>query len=155
MAVVIASSHSRKMSTSESRPRTPQPPGPPGVGVSDDAEGPSEIAGSYGASHNHTPTPIKAARLTAGFSRKDLAGSSAPTSDSDFVNKHLNLCPEALMKSIRTKINISLVAQLQSAVSEDDTYLPASELLTNISRTIWSEWYSILTSLEVAHHVHA
>ncbi len=140
MAVVTASSHSRKMGSLESRPLTPQTLDEPGIGERDAAKWSSEIAESDGMFSNHTPTPIKPPRLTTGFSRKELraAGSSStPATDSAFVNKHLNLCPESALDLINNTANLALIAELKAATSEGSTYTPASELLTNISKAIW------------------
>ncbi len=147
MAVVMASSHSRKMASLESRPHTPQALDQSSVGECDVAERPSEIAESDGMFSIHSPTPVKPPRLTTGFSRKELqdAGSSStPVIDSAFVDKHLKRCPDKLLNLIKTKANLTLIAELKAATSEDSTYMPASELLTNISKTVWSGFISIL-----------
>ena len=151
MAVVNASSHSRKMPSLE-RQRTPQPPA---GGDGDDPEQLSEIAASDGTLTLNTSTPVKGPGLTR-FAHKDLKSAPQITSlasNSAFVQTHLTPYPSSCERFLKTSKNLQLAAKLKAAQSESATYRPGRDLLNNLSTTMWSTylWFYHLLS---THRVH-
>ncbi|KAH9903407.1 hypothetical protein C8Q73DRAFT_751321 [Cubamyces lactineus] len=119
MAVVIASSHSPVMSSSE-QPRTPSPAPKQGETVVS-ADGASEIATSSVAATD--PNVVTSKR----------------NSDPGFFDTHLRACPaEALKKIQRKKLITRLVSDIGKANEEVDMYAPLTSLLSEISKTVFT-----------------
>ena len=155
MTAVTSSSHSPKMSSLE---RQSTPPAASAAGVGDDVEKAPTIAAGDGTFTSHNPTPVKPPALKA-YTRDHLQTapyvSSLKVHDSAFVNAHLTRCPPNLLESIKTKTNRNLVKSIAKAKVEGSMYSKLSQLLTNISKTLWKGTFIVLPMNGVRHETHS
>ena len=137
MAVVIASSHSPAMSSSE-QPRTPSPaPGQEEAAVN--ADGASAIVLSSGM-HLASHSPVKGKLIT--FHSKLAATDPnvvSTKSESNFFEEHLRPCPAPALRKVQKKGLISkLIADLGKTSEEAPMYRILQSLLSEISNIVFT-----------------